>query len=861
MLFRWTPAARVVGAVVLCLSLGPRRPSGAVSTSGVTLDEARELHGAGRLDEARVAYREVLRDGQLDASSQAVAHNNLCVILDQFGDYRAAERECREALRLRRGLGEAPRLSRSLNNLGLTLQHLGSYAEAEAVLREALVINRDNDDLAGQAINLANLGAVATVTGRFEDALRFHSSVAELASLHSDEWWAREQLQTARLNRGVVLERLGAHREALDLYRDLLEKSDELSSAQRASVQMNLGVVYRNLGDPLRAIVEFEGAEKIYVESGDSSSAAHARLNIGIARHLNLEDFEAAEASYRKALEAAAKSGDRLVETDTLVFLGQLLLGEGRSDEAREVFGRGGRLAEESGTLEGVWSSQTGLGEVELAVGDLEAALAHFESAIAAIEGGRREAPAGSYRESFFADKRRAYSGAVLTLAEMDRRQDDLGYAGRALEIAQRAKARDLLDALGTRDLGVSPLDGVEIGRRLGRDVLLEYFVAADQVLVWRVSGRQSRFDPETSTVQMSRVGAAEPLLGRVKILHRELSEGRAPPRQELKELAASLLAVAVPLPEDDATLFIAPDKGIRYLPFELLPQGRGGDSLLESATVAYLPSAWALPSGAGRGSAERAVGLLGFGGVELTEPHNEAYLTSGLTLEPLPASLHELGEISRRFKGENRVLTGEAATEQAFHEASRRGAAVTHFATHTAVGESRRLGAAVLLSPHGGEDGMLYPREIASAEVGSSLVVLAACSSALGATADGQALTSLTGSFLAAGAESVLATLWDVGDQPTSIFMGRFYEFLSRGSSPAEALRRTKLQFLADEQWSAPHLWSGYVLVGVAPPIDRVFRVQSSTWVLTVAILLLALAWASGAVRARARENQGAAI
>jgi CHAT domain-containing protein len=128
--------------------------------------------------------------------------------------------------------------------------------------------------------------------------------------------------------------------------------------------------------------------------------------------------------------------------------------------------------------------------------------------------------------------------------------------------------------------------------------------------------------------------------------------------------------------------------------------------------------------------------------------------------------------------------------------------------------------GAAILLTASGDDDGLLSPKEIAALDDRSDLTVLAACRTALGTGEEGQALASLTGSFLAAGSRSVLATLWDVGDAETAAFMEQLYFELGQGLPPAEALQAAKNRLRADSRWNRPSLWSGYVLIGEAPAV-----------------------------------------
>ncbi len=810
----------------VALAMAGSRPASAEVTA---LDEARQLHRAGRLEEAARAYRAVIAEAGVDGPSRATAHNNLCVVLDGLGELRAAETECRQALKQRRELDDRLRQGRTLNNLGLVLQHLGEYSKADESFLEALEINREFGDARSETVNLANLGVVATLAGRFQQALGFNQAVGTLAANHEAEAWAAEQTLVAELNRGVILERLGAFDEAIDVYKRLLARSADIGPVQRASILVNSGVVYRNLGDPIRAIEHFGQAAELYRELGDVLGLASAKLNVGIAQHLNLKTLEVAEESYREVLGLVKRTGDRALEIETLVFLGRLLLSQGRLEEAQATFESGLDRARASGSAEGIWAALAGLGETEQSRGNFETALDSFQEAIEAIEESRVTVTEAKYRTSFFAAKRDVYAGAAAALAELDEREPGQGYAMLALEVAQRAKARDLLDALGSRGEPMAPLDSGELRRRLGANVLVEFFVTATDLLVWRAT---------TGSVRLSRLGDPEAVLAAVQVVHEALASGVDPPEAQVEALSSALGGSLMPVPADGADLFIAPDRRLHYLPFELLPvEGEVPALLVEQARVSYLPSAWALPDiESGGGSGQPRLGFLGFGGVELSEEfHGWAF---NRELAPLPESAQELYTAAKLVPGEGRVLTGAGATEAAFRRNAGIGASVIHFATHTTIGEGREGGTAILLSPAQRDDGLLYPGEIAGQPVTASLVVLAACATGLGAPGDGSALSTLTGSFLAAGSRAVLATLWPVGDQPTAVFMEQFYYRLSKGLSPAEALRRTKLEFLADQRWQRPELWSGYVLVGSSAPITT----RDTSW-MWIGALVLAVA------------------
>ncbi|HKV07126.1 MAG TPA: CHAT domain-containing tetratricopeptide repeat protein [Thermoanaerobaculia bacterium] len=813
--------------------------------AGQSLDQAVALHEEGRLPEALRAYRAVAAaTAKSDPALAAAALNNACVVQQDLGDYRASLPDCEEALRLRRADGDPASIAETLNNLGLTLETLGRAGEAEAGYREALAINRKLGDAGAEAINLGNLAALALQAGRYSEAMRLYTEAGTLADRHGDEPWAAEQREIARINQGVVLEKVGAWREALDLYKGLLAGSGALDPRRRAALLVNAGVMYRNLGDPVSAVEAFREAVATYRELGDTAGLSNASLNLGLALHLNLARPAEAEGAYREALRLAEESGDRTEEIQDLFYLGRLLLERGRPGEAEAAFRRCLAAASESGSSEGRWSAREGLGRIAAARGDLAGALRHLESALSEIERVREGIARSAWRSGYFGDKRAVYAATVDVLWRMEQRQRGHGFAGRALGIVQRAKARDLLDALGTGRSPAAPLTADAIKARAGDDVLLEYFLGEERLYRWTV---------RRSGVRMTELGAAGPIVDAVVRVHRSLSRGAEPEPAAVAGLSRTLLADVGPLPSDGGRLRIAPDGLLHYLPFEILEIR--GEPLVEGAAVSYLPSA----SMVGRERVQKAASLrlAGFGAPQSLRASGLPEIPR-IAPVPLPAARRELAAIGDLLGGKNEVFLGEQATEGAFRQAYARGARVVHFATHTVVDEGPGGGAAILLSPEGGDDGLLRPREIAGLEGRSELAVLAACRTALGSEReDGHALVSLTGSFLAAGSPAVVATLWDVGDAATAAFMEQLYAQLGRGLPPDEALRRAKLRLRADPRWNRPALWAGYVLVGEAPPVAP----SRTPWILGggAAAVLLGLA-ALRITRSRAARSRASA-
>jgi CHAT domain-containing protein len=185
----------------------------------------------------------------------------------------------------------------------------------------------------------------------------------------------------------------------------------------------------------------------------------------------------------------------------------------------------------------------------------------------------------------------------------------------------------------------------------------------------------------------------------------------------------------------------------------------------------------------------------------------------------------------SERLKGgDNVVLTGAQATEANVRRLARE-ASLLHFATHGIVRDERPLDSFLALNRDagGGDDGRLTVQEIYGLDLQASLVVLSACRTGLGQlSSDG--IVGLTRAFFYAGAPSVVATLWDVADEPTFRLVSGFYSRLAAAPDKARALRGAQVSMLRALRAGEikvptaaapvalpehPVLWAGFVLVG----------------------------------------------
>ena len=274
-------------------------------------------------------------------------------------------------------------------------------------------------------------------------------------------------------------------------------------------------------------------------------------------------------------------------------------------------------------------------------------------------------------------------------------------------------------------------------------------------------------------------------------------------------------------------TLFIVPDGQLFALPFSLL-QDPDGALLEQRFTLRLLTEPEALYRAAKDGALPAHGRVVLAGGID--------YAKDGeVGATPLPGTLREVEAIGRVLAGPGitvETLAGGDAGEAALR-ARMTGATVAHLATHGAYGSPKNGGASnvdtlwqseVILA-HSGDtramrrdeaDGRLYAFELMGWDLsGLDLLVLSACETGRGDEAFVGGVRGLPTAASLAGAKRALLTLWPVADDGTADFMVRFYEYLKRGRTYAEALRDTRRDAIEGKIPTArdPLVWAAFVL------------------------------------------------
>lgn len=403
------------------------------------------------------------------------------------------------------------------------------------------------------------------------------------------------------------------------------------------------------------------------------------------------------------------------------------------------------------------------------------------------------------------------FDQAADLFAEMIEIQWVQGRPERALEFAERARARDLLDALaGAVPAAVeerTPLTPQAIAERLDSGVALVYYnVLPNRLLTWVVSAGAIE-----SSQQEVNEAEIESLAGTLNTTaHSSDSASFSAASERLYDILIRPIASSLPT---NAALVLVPAGRLQLLPFSALRDRDSHQFLVEQHPIVVSPSGTVFLRSADRllpWTPTKASSLLIFGSPNARRQDNGSLL-------PLWSAEVEAREIAAIYP--NSVLEiGAQATRQRFLEMTG-DYEIVHFAGHAYGDPAVPFASRLLLAPSDASDpGILQADEIAGTRFTKTrLAVLAACSTGVGLSDRVEGTLSLAWSFLAAGVPSVVTSLWDIDDQASRRLLVNFHTALAEGKDASVALREAQLALLhsRDTSLSSPASWAGYEVIG----------------------------------------------
>lgn len=179
--------------------------------------------------------------------------------------------------------------------------------------------------------------------------------------------------------------------------------------------------------------------------------------------------------------------------------------------------------------------------------------------------------------------------------------------------------------------------------------------------------------------------------------------------------------------------------------------------------------------------------------------------------LAPLDGVPSELRAVASRVGG-SQVMLDDEATESAVVDALR-GARLFHVATHATAGDG--ITTALHLTADSRRDGLLRLHELGALALPLDLAFLSGCETARGDFVPGDGMEGLQAGMRAAGARSVIATLWRVSDRTQVRLVAAFYDALTAGARRDEALRQA--QQAVRRSHPDPAFWAAPVLYGAS--------------------------------------------
>ena len=725
----------------------------------------------------------------------------------------------------------------------------GDYAGAVAQYERALPW-LEQDAASGNALAalLTSLGRVQRAHGYAERALPYYVRALGLQRGAGDQYGEMQSLNAI----GVTLRMLSRLPEALETLQQARALAVALGNPRaRAYIDGSLGVLRFALGDASAAV---DVLTRVRAELGEPDSFVSSGFAETLAMsHLALGQLDETIATASAALETWTQRDEAPPAViGVLMVRAVALQRQGRTEEslrdAREAVERRERLRERLVPLDFLkrGALDAGAGFQDLAV-ELYSELGQPAEAMAAAELGRARALLdlmATYSasstvppEALEAARRVAVSRAPATgLAPPADAGTVAPAAGERGGAASQSPAARLAEPVLASSANVRPPGAAEIATLASRldTAVLSYWVTGDTVYTWVVGtdGQihgATRPCPRAHLERLVRDASASAVRsggGRGQLAEsggRAAGGGGRRPYRALYDLLVAPVEAWLPR-EAGARVTVVPHGPLFRVAFAALMDARGR-YLVERFSLRYTPSlgVLALP----RARREAAPG----GYLVIADP---SPLPRGLALPRLAGARREARDIAalgRRLGIAVTTLEGAAASEPAVRTQTK-DREVVHFAAHGLVRDDTPFESFLALGATGSggqEDGRLTAAELYDLSLSADLVVLSACRSADGRVS-GDGIVGLTRGFLAAGAQSVIASLWDLPDETARALLPEFYRAWSRRESKADALRAAQLHLLRSlrsgqfrvstpaGQFALPEhpsLWAGLVLFG----------------------------------------------
>ena len=763
-----------------------------------------------------------------DRNGEGKAYGNVGIAYRSLGDYPKAIEYHEKHLKIAAEIGDRYGEGGAYGNLGNAYQSMGHYRKAIEYYEKHLKIALEIDDRVGQGTAYGNVGNAYRSLGDYRKAIEYHEKHLKIATEIGD----RDGEGRAYGSLGNAYQSLGDCRKAIENHEKCLKIATEIGDRSgKGRSYGNLGNAYQSLGHYQKALECHEKHLKIATESSDRYGEGRAYGNLGNV-YQSLGDHEKAIEYHEKDLKIATEIGDRGGEGGAYGNLGSAYRSLGDYRKAIEYHEKHLKIAIEIGDQAGEGIAYYSIGIQFLFLKQTENAIANFVSAVDAFNSLRSLLKSqDNWKIDFREVYEKTYTALWISLLGIDKIEE-------ALLAAEQGRAQTLSDNLLIQYKVYAPLSSATVDTKetisrlfttLSSPILFLaikglttniWFLIKGKKAVFRkgrLGGDRREKDPLHALLQSSleKIAAEDTRSCEDRtfdVLDNECSfsvevrgerVGKPPLPPSDNPFKPFYDAVIDPIRDmlepQDEELVIVSHGTLCFVPWA---------AVIESIRIRIVPSltSYQLILSAPEGHHKKTGALL-VGNPYLKELKKP--------LDDLPCAQEEVEMIASIL---NTIpLVGRQATKA---EVMKRMSSVglIHIAAHG----NERTGE-IALSPNPGwsskfpqrKDYILKMSDVQAANLRARLVVLSCCHSGRGKVLKGEGVVGIARAFLAAGARSVLVTLWAIDDEATMVFMKSFYRHLKEGKTASAAVQQSMKFLRESEKFSETRYWAPFQLIG----------------------------------------------
>jgi tetratricopeptide (TPR) repeat protein len=347
-----------------------------------------------------------------------------------------------------------------------------NHSQTITDLTEALRLAREYEWKRFEAKWLSRIGTTYLKMNYFSQALSYYRQALEVSRIGD-----RPSLSRYLGNIGLAYQNLRNLAKAAEFYQqaiDAARTSNPPDDGSLVNFMINLSEISLEIGRADQARTLLEEATRILGSSSGSSMIYPLRA--GWAKYYDhIRNYRESLRFNQAAWQIARERNDLIKQGTCLYRIGNSHLHLRENTAAITAYQQALEIGRNIQAQSIIWRAEAGLART-LQQDRPEQALLHFRRAIEAIENIRGRQTTSEERTGFFQTKTAVYQHTVLLLTSLHRRDPSKRYDAEAFHLAERARARSLLDSLGEtaarleQSLEGNLLDRqLEIQRRLSR--------------------------------------------------------------------------------------------------------------------------------------------------------------------------------------------------------------------------------------------------------------------------------------------------------------------------------------------------------------------------------------------------------